>query len=140
MIAYLGSSCSTGPLDFAAWLPASMRDVGRRWRFGTRWASDGGAVVNSGEAADDERGPRAWTVKRTIFMRDRTPSEPRVLGDRVCIGSAVIEAAYHGLVMELFPRATWEVESLITSPAVAMVGDRAVAVVMPLRAAEVTRG
>lgn len=136
------------PADQFTWLPASMREAGRRHGFGQRydadlrlvrysgslWASDGGAIVDSGEPAVDETSRARATLAGLIIWPDMVEAEPRRIGDRVCIGAAVINAAYYDLVLEMYPGATWEVEpDQPLAHVVARVGEKAVAVVMPLR-------
>jgi hypothetical protein len=133
-----------------------MRDAGRRHVFGLRsgaewrliplsgslWVSDGSAALDSGEPAPEgtagDEDSRARSVLRGyILMRDREVYEPKRIGDRVCVGAAVIDAAYVDMVDELYPGATWEVEPKHPhAEVIAMLGEMAVAVVMPLGGAE----
>lgn len=122
----------TSPTPGSFWHPcAELRHLGI---FGRRWTADRAAIVDSGEAAPDDRNEDAADVRRFVLTGDREPVEPRVIGDRVLLGPAVIDAAYFWLVLEAHPAATWESGGEI-DPVVAMDGDRAVAVVMPLRMA-----
>ena len=100
--------------------------------FGTRWTADRAAIVDSGEAAPDDRNEDAADVRRFVLTFGRVPVEPRVIDDRVHLGLAVIDAAYYRLVTEAHPAAEWEASG-VHDPVVALVGERAVAVVMPLR-------
>lgn len=100
--------------------------------FGTRWFTDGWACVDSGESAPDEFSRRSWGVKGLVLIRERTPAIPEAVAGGVRIGEAVISAAYYEMVTELHHGAVWEAEGP-TMPVVAMVGERAVAVVMPMR-------
>lgn len=114
------------------WHPRSkLKNIGA---FGTRWRSDRYAAIDTGEMVLDDRGDDAVALRSFVLTRDREPYDPKVICDRVCIGPSVIDIAYFSLVMESYPAATWEAEGE-HEPVVAMVGDRAVAVVMPLRRA-----
>lgn len=102
--------------------------------FGTRWAADRAAIVDTGEAAPDDRIEDAADVRLFLVSGKREPHEPKVIGDRVCIGLATIDAAYYWLVQERYLAATWHAEGEL-GPVVAMCGERAVAVIMPMRRA-----
>lgn len=125
-------SSSAYPAPGSFWHPrTAVRHLGL---FGTRWTADRAAIVDSGEPAPDDRNEDAADVRRFVFGGNRKPVESEVIGDRVLLGLAVIDAAYFWLVMEAHPAATWEAGKEL-EPVVAVVGDRAVAVVMPLRRA-----
>jgi hypothetical protein len=132
VIPSIASSRPTSPTPDSFWHPRSeLRHLGI---FGRRWTADRAAIVDSGEAAPDDRNEDAADVRRFVLCVDREPVEPRAIGGRVLLGPAVIDAAYFRLVQDRYPAATWEADGAL-DPVVAFVGERAVAVIMPLRGA-----
>lgn len=138
------------PADAFAWLPPHMRPAARRHGFGLRdlsrrldvplfgtlWYTDVACAVDSG-IATDELPSMPWEreIEGEVLYRDRwTPATPAPMacGCYVRIGTAIISAAYRGLVEELHPGAAWEAESA-ERPVVARVAGRPVAIVAPVR-------
>jgi hypothetical protein len=142
---------------FWAWLPPHLRHAGSRHGFGLRegatlrvlhargtlWYSDNGAAIDSGIPATGAAPDGSLLLDGLLAGPHREPSMVIALPDRVLVGETVISPAYHGLVSELYPEARWclrwfcrEVMSDAVELAIAVVGPRPVALVMPMRSTE----